>query len=231
MKNLKVHKKFVLLVAILIAVTLVMIGIFFPKTKKTSPSVSSISQTPSPFSVQSTPTPTSAKTTDLFVPPLDKAAERITKKKFGQYITPQNSPVQPEKFTGYHTGVDFEIFPEELNQDVFVRAVCQGQLVLKETASGYGGLAVESCNLDNQPITVAYGHLKLSSVSKSVGDQVQAGEVIAILGANKSVETDGERKHLHLGFHQGSKIDIRGYVQDQTELSAWIDPCLYVCHD
>ena len=33
---------------------------------------------------------------------------RITKKPFGIFITTQNSPVQPERFSGYHTGVDVE---------------------------------------------------------------------------------------------------------------------------
>src|SRR4030042_789723 len=75
---------------------------------------------------------------------------------------PQNSPVSPEKFKGYHTGSDFEIFPEELGVDVSVKAVCAGKLLLKEYATGYGGVAVQSCALDNNPITVIYGHLKLT---------------------------------------------------------------------
>jgi hypothetical protein len=32
----------------------------------------------------------------------------LQKKPFGIYITPENSPVQPENFTGYHTGIDVE---------------------------------------------------------------------------------------------------------------------------
>lgn len=38
--------------------------------------------------------------TNTFQPSLDRAGERVTKKKFGQYITPQNSPVQSERFSG-----------------------------------------------------------------------------------------------------------------------------------
>jgi hypothetical protein len=72
-----------------------------------------------------------SQSTNNFQPPLTRAAERVTKKPFGIYITPKTSPVQPEKFQGYHTGTDFEIFPEELNIDVTVRAVCNGKLVLK----------------------------------------------------------------------------------------------------
>jgi hypothetical protein len=165
-----------------------------------------------------------------FQPPLDRAGERVTKKPFGIYITPQNSPVQPEKFTGYHTGADFEIFPEELNAEVSVRAVCTGKLLLKEYASGYGGVAVESCTLNNNPITVIYGHLKLASITTTTGSTLNVGDTIGILGAAYSQETNGERKHLHLGFHKGTNISILGYVQNKADLSNWIDPCLYVCH-
>jgi len=166
-----------------------------------------------------------------FQSPLDRAGERVTKKPFGIFITPQNSPVQPEKFRGYHTGADFEIFPEELNLDVPVRAVCPGRLKVKKYADGYGGVVVESCSLDGQLITVVYGHLRLASVDLAVGSDLKAGDVIGVLGNAYSSETSGERKHLHLGFHKGSGMNILGYVQNQSELSGWIDPCLYVCHN
>ena len=165
----------------------------------------------------------------VFVAPLKWAGERVTKKPFGIFITPQTSPVQPEKFRGYHTGADFEIFPEELNADVSVHAVCDGKMKIKEYASGYGGVMVEDCTLNGNPITVIYGHLKLASIQKNAGDSLLAGEVLGILGADKSAETDGERKHLHLGFHNGTSLNILGYVQNKSELSGWIDPCPYVC--
>lgn len=164
-----------------------------------------------------------------FQAPLSRVLERVTKKPFGIYITPQTSPVQPEKFQGYHTGTDFEIFPEELKADVPVKAVCSGKLVMKKYVSGYGGVMVESCELNKNPITVIYGHLKLASISKSTGENIIAGETLGILGANKSIETDGERKHLHLGFHKGAAINILGYVQSKSALSDWLDPCVYVC--
>lgn len=160
-----------------------------------------------------------------FDPPLDRAGERVTKKNFGQFITPQNSPVKPERFRGYHTGTDFEIFPEELNADVPVRAICDGKIAVKKIATGYGGLLVQNCELDNNPIAVIYGHLKLASVTKKAGEALAKGEKIGILGKAGSVETGGERKHLHLGVRKGSAIDIRGYVQNQAELSGWLDPC------
>jgi len=180
-----------------------------------------------PIEKQTTPVPESgvSQSESAFVPPLEKAGERVIKKPFGIFITPQNSPVQPERFRGYHTGTDFEIFPEEQNIDVPVKAVCDGKILEKRTASGYGGVLVQSCSLDNQPITVLYGHLKLASISKNVGDNLSVRKQIGILGRAFSVETNGERKHLHLGFHKGSGIDIRGYVQNQSDLSGWINPC------
>jgi len=164
-----------------------------------------------------------------FMSPLPRASERVTKKPFGIFITPATSPVSPERFQGYHTGADFEIFPEELNAEVPVSAICDGKLLLKEYAIGYGGVAVEGCTLEGNPVTVVYGHLKLSSITAKVGDKLSPGEKLGILGKNKSAETDGERKHLHLGIHKGTSINILGYVQSKNSLSAWIDPCLYVC--
>ncbi len=72
-------------------------------------------------------------------------------------------------------------------------------------------------------MTAVYGHIKYFSVEKEAGDLVEKGEQIAILGT-KGLETDDERKHLHFGIHKGSEVDIRGYVQNKSELSAWLDP-------
>jgi hypothetical protein len=44
-----------------------------------------------------------------FVPPVPGFPEEITKKPFGIFINPETSPVQPERFRGYHTGVDVEV--------------------------------------------------------------------------------------------------------------------------
>lgn len=164
-----------------------------------------------------------------FDPPLDRAGERVTKKPFGIFITPQNSPVQPERFRGYHTGADFEIFPEELNTDVAVRSICDGSIVVKRRASGYGGVLVQKCELDKSPIAVIYGHLNLANIQKNVGESLSKGEAIGFLGKDKSAQTDGERKHLHLGMHKGSQADILGYVATKEELSGWLNPCDYVC--
>jgi murein DD-endopeptidase MepM/ murein hydrolase activator NlpD len=164
-----------------------------------------------------------------FTAPLANAGTRVTKKPFGIFVTPQNSPVSPERFRGYHTAADFEIFPGEENVELAVKAVCGGKLLSKRNASGYGGVAVESCELAGEPIIVVYGHVKLESINYKIGDRISAGDTLGILGAAGSRDTDGERKHLHLGFRKGSAQNILGYVQNKSELSGWLDPCQYVC--
>jgi hypothetical protein len=160
--------------------------------------------------------------------PLANAKERITKKPFGIQVSPKNSPVSPERFTGYHTGTDFETTPEEQNIDVPVMAICSGPLLESRSASGYGGVAVQSCRIDNQDVTVVYGHLKLVSVSTVVGRQMSAGQKFAVLGKGYTSETNGERKHLHLGIHKGTAINILGYVSSPAGLESWLDPAKYL---
>lgn len=161
--------------------------------------------------------------------PLDRAAERVTKKPFGVFIDPETSPIRPERFSGYHTGTDFEIFPEERDVDVAVRAVCDGTIVVKRHADGYGGVVVERCDIGGEEAMVVYGHLALSSVAPGTGDAVGRGDTLGFLGAAGSADTDLERKHLHLGIRRGTSTDIRGYVGDRAALSGWIDPCDSFC--
>ena len=156
--------------------------------------------------------------------PIDNALSRVTKKPFGIKVSPKNSPVSPEKFSGYHTGTDFETLPNEQNSVVNIYAVCEGSLLLKKYATGYGGIAVQQCKINNTDVTVIYGHLKLASISAKTGQNLNPGEQIGILGKGYSTETDGERKHLHLGIHIGTSINILGYVQVKSQLTGWLDP-------
>lgn len=176
-----------------------------------------------------TPVNEGAQSENSLSAPMDRVDERITKKPFGKYVHPQDSPVNPERFTGYHTAIDLEAFPEEAEKDVPVKAICSGPLLQKHQASGYGGVAVQACRIQNEPITVIYGHLALSSIKTKKGEELKKGEEIGLLGAGFSPDTDNERKHLHLGIHKGEEINILGYVQSQQNLSDWIDPCLYFC--
>jgi len=224
--------------AIIIIIFLVAIAIVFLVSRKMATAPNNNAQNIEKLVVENNPAPNIISSNDYvvknnpseFVAPLNRVGERVTKKPFGIFITSQNSPVQPERFRDYHSGTDFEIFPEELNVDVSVKAVCAGKIKMKKYASGYGGVLVEDCILDNNLITVIYGHLKLASIQKNAGNNLAAGETIGILGADKSVETDGERKNLHLGFHKGTSVNILGYVQNKNELLDWLNPCDYgVC--
>ncbi|MEI8343697.1 MAG: peptidoglycan DD-metalloendopeptidase family protein [Candidatus Moraniibacteriota bacterium] len=160
--------------------------------------------------------------------PIVNALSRITKKPFGIFITPKTSPVQPERFQGYHTGSDLETTLDEQNRDVPVAVLCDGKLLEKKIASGYVGVAIESCLLEGQNVTVVYGHLRLSSIIAKVGNQLKSGEFLGNLGQGFSSETDGERKHLHLAIHKGSSINILGYVQSKAQLSEWLDSARYL---
>ena len=210
LKSLIIYTVFALLIASII------IGVSWNK-----PAISpSISPSPTP-ALSSATTPIAISS--VFGEPVSNAKQRITKKPFGIYVSPGHSPINPEKFTGYHTGTDFEIFSGEENTDIQIFTICDDPLLEKKTATGYGGVVVQKCSLNNQPITVIYGHLKLSSISAIAGQQFKTGDKLAILGAPYSAETGGERKHLHLGIHKGADIVLFGYVQNQSELSGWFN--------
>jgi len=175
--------------------------------------------------------PTAATKAAISAPlrwPIADAAARVTKKTFGLYVTPKSSPVQPDRFTGYHTGVDFETTVAEQKQDVVINVACDGTLLVKRWASGYGGAVVQSCKIGNQQVTVIYGHLQLASVTAKVGTKLKAGARLGILGRGFSTETDRERKHLHFAIHRGAGVSLLGYVQKRSALSTWLDPLTYL---
>lgn len=174
-------------------------------------------------STSSTSQPAAGSGASKFSAPMSDWTSRVTKKTFGTYVTPINSPVSPEKFTGYHAAIDLEILPGEETSQVPVLAVCTGDVAIKKTASGYGGLVAQYCDYKGSPVLVLYGHVALSSVSKNVGDKILVGEQIGILG-QPGPDTDDERKHLHLGIRRGQELVIAGYVATQNALASYFDP-------
>lgn len=162
---------------------------------------------------------------DKFFEPMDNIYKRITKKPFGILIIPRTSPIQPERFSGYHTGADFEVFDDEQNRDVEIMTVCGGSVLEKRFVSGYGGTFVQSCEIGGDLVTVLYGHLNLESIEMQKGQTIEAGQKIGILGDGDSSQTDFERKHLHLAIRKGGAVDYRGYINSSQELEDWIDPC------
>ncbi|MDB4940311.1 MAG: hypothetical protein JWO40_736 [Candidatus Doudnabacteria bacterium] len=174
------------------------------------------------LSTPPTTTPVIPTAITVLAEPISNANTRITKKFFGTYVTPKNSPVQPEKFTGYHTGVDFETTAAEKDLAVPISAICDGKIVVSGFVNGYGGVIIQKCVISGADVTVLYGHLNLGSLPK-IGTIEKKGDKIAILGAAQSHDTDGERKHLHLSIHKGTAIEYRGYVQNKNELASWLD--------
>lgn len=158
---------------------------------------------------------------NLIEPTID-FKKRVTKKPFGIYVTPGDSPIEPERFSGYHTGADAEY--GELVKEVSVHAISDGEVLSSRRANGYGGVVVIRHRIEGEQRLVIYGHLDPNSL---IGEKmaVKAGEKIGVLGEAYSEETDGERKHLHLGIIKDvNKPDVRGYVGSEEELEGWIDP-------
>lgn len=156
------------------------------------------------------------------VEPVAGFKQHITKKPFGIFITPENSPVEHDKFNGYHTGVDSEFTDSQ--EEIPVRAIADGTLVASVWTSGYGGVVVIRHIIAGVPLFSLYGHLDPASFLPSGTAQVKAGDRIGVLGDDHSEETDGARKHLHFSIYTGPKMDFRGYVQTEEELSGWLNP-------
>ncbi len=159
------------------------------------------------------------------IEPIAEFEKRITKKPFGIYITPQNSPVQPERFQGYHTGSDVEY--EDVENEVEVFSIADGNVILSRWVSGYGGFLAITHNINNENIISLYGHLNPDSLI-NINSEVKKGDKIGILGRGFTNETDNERKHLHFAILKGSSLDLRGYVQSKGELDKWYNPIDYL---
>lgn len=162
--------------------------------------------------------PDSAPLLDL---PIADFYNRIIKKPFGIYVTPQNSPVQPERFTGYHTGADVEY--GDVTADVPVYAIANGKVLLARTAQGYGGVALIHHEINGEVFNSLYGHIRPSSLP-AAGSEIKKGQQIGVLGTAFSSETDGERRHLHFAVLKNNNQSLLGYVPKKSELSNWYDP-------
>jgi len=216
------NKKTIIIVLVIIVIAFIALLVYF--VKQAPPNLSKLTVASSTV-VSSTPSlvATSTIKNSDFSLPISDALTRVNKKPFGIHVSPDNSPVSPEKFAGYHTGVDFETTESEQNSEVPVYAICSGPLQLKKTATGYGGVAVQSCRIKEESVTIIYGHLRLESVNISLNTTINQGQILGILGKGYSQETAGERKHLHLGIHRGPTVSLLGYVSGEDKLDQWID--------
>jgi hypothetical protein len=162
---------------------------------------------------------------------MDKYYERQTVKGFGEYI--DNSYYKGKgalfpynRFYGYHTAVDLEIFPEEIDTKVPVYAASSGTITHIGTLFGYGGVILEK--IDNENNTFLYGHVKTDNLSFKVGDHINTENnpvVLTYLGNQFSAETSKERKHLHLGIYKGTDLYFKGHESSLAQLEKrWLNP-------
>lgn len=162
-----------------------------------------------------------------FTWPVDAYQKRPLLLTFGMNVTPtsENNPiVPPERFSGYHSALDIEIYPDEINKKVTVNASCAGKILTIGMVNGYGGVLVQSCKINNQEVTILYGHLDPDDFLVKFGDSVKAGDDIGILAPHKTAKSGFNRKHLHLQIHRGTNIVLRGYVSREEDLAQYIDP-------
>lgn len=156
------------------------------------------------------------------VEPVVGFRQAITKKPFGIFITPETSPVENDKFFGYHTGVDSEFTDSQ--EEIPVRAIADGIIIVSTWTKGYGGVVVIKHTVEDVPLFALYGHLDKTSFLPLGTTHVKAGDQIGVLGDDHSEETDGVRKHLHFSIYAGEKMDYRGYVPMEQDLSNWLNP-------
>lgn len=161
--------------------------------------------------------------------PISNFETGIIYKPFGFYVIPATSPVQPERFSGYHTGADIEA--AEGLDDVWVYAIADGEILSLRDVDGYGGIIQIKYEINDEIYTALYGHLDINSALVAVGNEISAGDQLAILGDAYSSETDGERKHLHFSLKPGLDYDLRGYVENEQTLEEWIDPEEFIRRD
>lgn len=186
--------------------------------------------TPEPLNTNTSP-PLNTNSTNpspAVVEPIANFATRVTKKPFGIYITPKTSPIQPEKFTGYHTGADAETTAAEADQNTPIFAIASGSVVFADHVNGYGGVMIIKHTIGGKKLLSLYGHLRISSFTVTVGKTVTPGQRLAYLGTGFSSETDHERKHLHFGLINGWTITYKGYVTTKSALSSWMNPASWL---
>src|SRR5579871_4518385 len=90
-----------------ILIILLVTTVYWQPLRESRQQTSTLAATPTKAAVKPATTPAPAPAPAMVEPAKD-FLQRVTKKPFGIYVTPTDSPVQPERFTGYHTGADGE---------------------------------------------------------------------------------------------------------------------------
>ena len=116
--------------------------------------------------------------------PLENYWQRQTLKPFAKLVDPDfyidRERLFPNRFYGYHAGVDLEVLPGEDEMALPVYAVGSGVVDFVGPVSGYGGVILQY--LDASKITALYGHVKIAGLKPRSGTRVTAGEKLTVLG-------------------------------------------------
>lgn len=230
----KKSARYLLLVILVFAVGFAIYSRYTPKATAPSSNTQTVAETQATTPASNT-SPAQSITTPTPAPsvvfPIDQFTTRATDNLFGTYYPSGQSSNFDTKvcknatyYAGYHTATDLETFSSEANVAVPVFAVANGTVREVGPVSGYGGLIVIDVTLGGAGYTALYGHIDLATTTVKAGDTVTAGQHIANLGAACSSANGNVRKHLHFGLHKGSTVDVKGYVPNQNDLSAWANP-------
>ena len=116
-------------------------------------------------------------------------------------------PEPPKLFNKFHEGIDIQPLDRDATGEPtdVVHAAMKGEVVyanLRPEKSNYGIYVVIRHKLPDGDAYSTYGHL--ASVSARMGQEVQAGEAIGILGYSGNVES---KAYAHLHFEFGFLIN------------------------
>ena len=226
-------KHFWIIIIVAAALVIIIGGFYLWRYYKNRQKVNNGPSTNQSSDSQTTPTSATSQTAPVptIIYPIDNYSARLSKNSFGSYYFSQNSQkfdstVCPgaSEYTGYHTGDDLETIPAEQNIPIAVTSIATGTVRQVGRVSGYGGLAVIEYTLGDETYTAYFGHINLATTTLKVGSTVSIGEKIAELAPACSSANSNVRKHLHFSLHKGTGVDVEGYVNSKSALSAWIDP-------
>lgn len=187
--------------------------------------VQTLSKQPEKIDISSQP-PESSPVSNQYYYPMARYSDRLTVRWYGKRVTSADREAIAcgVSYEGIHTADDLEVSESEIDQEVPIYAIAAGTILQVGATDGYGGLIVANHTLNGQPVTVYYGHIDLGQTDLKIGDRVEAGEQISVLGGHCSPASGNERKHLHFGILNDTDIDVRGYVSSENDLREWIDP-------
>ncbi|MFD8248120.1 peptidoglycan DD-metalloendopeptidase family protein [Nocardia sp. NPDC059691] len=120
----------------------------------------------------------------------------------------------------FHRGIDFAAAA-----GTPIYAAADGVVAAAGPADGFGTWIVIDHNIDGQVISTVYGHMFDSDLRVRTGDQVAAGQQIALVGYNGQVVPSGPGgAHLHFETWPGGRFTGGQATDPQTWLDGATEP-------